>query len=198
MSTTNLNREGAKRREGSRRIRADSSSRLFALLRAFAVAFVLFAFTATASADMRRYETEHYFLNTDVDRELANDLVRRMDAMFEEYARRLVEFAPPQSESKLTVYVYSNRADYVKFTKSANSSGVFIPSRKILAATLEGQGRDGLRRTLQHEAFHQFAFSAIGPEIPLWLNEGLACVFEEGIYNGNQFALGQVPPWRLR
>jgi hypothetical protein len=72
------------------------------------------------------------------------------------------------------------------------------PGRDALAAVLEGQGRDALRRTLQHEAFHQFAYTAIGPKLPIWLNEGLAQVFEEGIFNGQQFSLGQVPPRRLR
>jgi hypothetical protein len=79
-----------------------------------------------------------------------------------------------------------------------NTGGVFIPSRGCLAAYLEGQGRDALRRTLQHEAFHQFAYNAINPDLPPWLNEGLATVFEEGIFLGRTFSLGQVPPRRVR
>ncbi len=73
-----------------------------------------------------------------------------------------------------------------------------MPQRNALAAFLEGQGRDALRRTLQHEAFHQFAYSAINPDLPPWLNEGLATVFEEGIFMGRSFSLGQVPPRRVR
>jgi hypothetical protein len=67
-----------------------------------------------------------------------------------------------------------------------------------LAAFLEGQGRDALKRTLQHEAFHQFAHNAISPDLPIWLNEGMAQVFEEGLWTGEKFMLGQVPPRRLR
>jgi len=80
----------------------------------------------------------------------------------------------------------------------AGTSGSFNPTRHLLAAFLDGQGVDALRRTLQHEAFHQFAFEAIGPNLPVWLSEGLAQVFEEGIWTGNGFLLGQVPPRRLR
>jgi predicted secreted protein len=73
-----------------------------------------------------------------------------------------------------------------------------MAGRNLLAAFLEGQGRDALRRTLQHEAFHQFAHNAISPNLPVWLNEGLAQLFEECIWTGTEFWLGQVPPRRLR
>jgi hypothetical protein len=131
--------------------------------------------------------------------ELAEDLGRRMDAMFDEYARRLAGFNPPPMD-RCSVYLFRQRDDYARFTgeRFPNSGGVFMPSRNLLAAFLEGQGRDGLRRTLQHEAFHQFAHHAIGPHLPIWLNEGLAQVFEEGIWTGRQFLVGQVPPRRLR
>src|SRR5205823_13303196 len=54
------------------------------------------------------------------------------------------------------------------------------------------------RRTLQHEAFHQFAFYAIGRNMPVWLNEGVAEVYQEGIFPGKGFTLGQAPPWRVQ
>ena len=86
------------------------------------------------------------------------------------------------------VYLFARQADYLHFTddRLRNTGGVYIPKRNLLAAFLEGQGRDGLRRTLQHEAFHQFAYNAISPNLPVWLNEGLAQLFEEGIWNGRE------------
>lgn len=163
-----------------------------------AVVVVLFLPTV-ASGQMRQLQTRHYLIHTDLEVELAEDLGRRMDAMFDEYARRLAGFNPPPMD-RCTVYLFSRREDYARFTgqRFPNSGGVFMPSRNLLAAFLEGQGRDGLRRTLQHEAFHQFAHHAIGPNLPIWLNEGLAQVFEEGIWTGRQFLIGQVPPRRLR
>ena len=50
----------------------------------------------------------------------------------------------------------------------AEAGGMFLPGRNLLAAFLEGQGRQQLRRTLQHEAFHQFAYNAISPDLPIW------------------------------
>ena len=144
-------------------------------------------------------EVRHYRIHTDLDRAFAEDLGRRMDAMFEDYSRRLADFNPDR-RSKFEVYLFASRQDYLNFTnnKVPNTGGVFMPSRNTLAAFLEGQGRDTLRRTLQHEAFHQFAHSAIHPDLPPWLNEGLASVFEEGIFMGRTFSLGQVPPRRMR
>ncbi|HTL29425.1 MAG TPA: DUF1570 domain-containing protein, partial [Tepidisphaeraceae bacterium] len=124
------------------------------------------------------------------------------DLMFDEYARRLVDFSPPGDGAyALQVNLYAKRSDYMTLTNNRfpNTGGVFMPTRNVLAAFLETQGRDGLRRTLQHEAFHQFAYTAISPNIPVWLNEGLAQFFEEGVVIGNSIVtVGQVPPRRIR
>ncbi len=148
----------------------------------------------------QQFETRYYKVWTDVDETFARDLIVRMDAMYEEYMRRFSSFAPVQQPEKLSVFIFARRADYVRYTKDLipNSGGIYISDRKQLAAFLESQGRDGLRRTLQHEAFHQFAHAVIGPNMPVWLNEGIAQVFEESIWTGNSFILGQVPPRRVR
>jgi hypothetical protein len=148
---------------------------------------------------LRVLEVRHYRIHTDLERAFAEDLGKRMDAMFEDYSRRLADFNPDR-RTKFEVYLFAKRQDYLDFTRNKvpNTGGVFMPSRNTLAAFLEGQGRDTLRRTLQHEAFHQFAHSAIHPDLSPWLNEGLASVFEEGIFLGRSFTLGQVPPRRVR
>ncbi|MEA2736441.1 MAG: hypothetical protein QOE14_2892 [Humisphaera sp.] len=154
---------------------------------------------ARADANLRVMDTRHYRIHTDLDKKFAEELGRRMDAMYDDYTRRLADFNPA-GDAKFEVYLFKRRTDYLGFTKNKvpNTGGVFMPARNTLAAFLEGQGRDALRRTLQHEAFHQFAHSAINPDLPPWLNEGLATVFEEGIFLGKSFALGQVPPRRVR
>jgi hypothetical protein len=164
-----------------------------------ALCLMLCVCSASRAGEMRALETQHYLIHTDLERSLAEDLARRMDAMFDDYTRRLADFNPDR-KTKFEVYLFADRIDYMKFTKNRvpNTGGVFMPSRNALAGFLEGQGRDALRRTLQHEAFHQFAFSAISQDLPPWLNEGLATVFEEGIFMGRSFSLGQVPPRRVR
>jgi len=161
----------------------------------------LLAAAPQAIADaLRTVDTRHYRIHTDLDAELSADLARRMDAMYEEYARRLAAFKPAGDVPRLEVYLFARQKDYLAFTgeKLHNTGGVYIPRRNLLAAFLEGQGRDGLRRTLQHEAFHQFAFNSISKELPVWLNEGMAQLFEEAIWTGDGFWLGHIAPRRVR
>jgi hypothetical protein len=161
---------------------------------------ILFLFsTAAIAGELRVINTPHYAIHTDLNQKLAEDLAMRMEQMYRQYSVRLADFNPKQA-GLFQVYLFSKREDYSNLTsdKFPNTGGVFIQKKNLLAAFLEGQGRDGLRRTLQHEAFHQFAASAIGPNMPVWLNEGIAQVFEEGIWIGTQFKIGLVPPRRLR
>jgi hypothetical protein len=145
--------------------------------------------------------TDHYRIHTNLDDALVEDLSKRMEAMYGEYERRFASFKPDDGQRpRLEAYLFRTQDEYLKFTdaKLKNTGGVYMPHRNLLAAFLEGQGRESLRRTLQHEAFHQFAFNNISPNLPVWLNEGLAQMFEEGIWSGNSFWIGQAPPRRIR
>ncbi|MCC6423495.1 MAG: DUF1570 domain-containing protein [Phycisphaerales bacterium] len=161
---------------------------------------ILYAPPAFAQPQLQSYDGRHYLIHSALDKPLSLELASRLDAMYEEYDRRLAEFLQNQPRQKLEVYLFQNREDYQAFTgiTHENSGGVFIPSRRLLAAYLNNQGRDALRRTLQHEAFHQFADQTLGPNLPAWLNEGLAQVFEEGLWTGRGFLIGQIPPRRIR
>ena len=152
------------------------------------------------SASTHELNTRHYLVHTDLDDKLSADLGQRLDGMWEEYNNRLALFHGKGSVPRLEVYLFRYQRDYARFTenKLPNSGGVFLPGQNLLAAFLGDQGRDQLRRTLQHEAFHQFAYNAISPDLPVWLNEGLAQFFEEGLWNGDGFLLGEVPPRRVR
>jgi hypothetical protein len=144
--------------------------------------------------------TSHYEIHTDLDPALATELALRMDAMYDEYARRFAAVPHPLRPKLLHAYLFRWRADYLDLVGPAyrNTAGLFMPSRNLLAAFLEGQGPEALRRTLQHEAFHQFAYVALGPDLPPWLNEGLAQLFEESRWNGDRFEMYQVPARRAR
>jgi hypothetical protein len=150
--------------------------------------------------DIREVTTKHYVIHTNIAAELADDLARRMDAMHEEYSRRMKDFAPPKDAPKLPAYLFAKHAEYREFTGTTHTGGVFVGfgEKSFLAAHLEILGRDELRRTLQHEGFHQFAYAAIGEKLPLWMNEGIAELFNDAIWNGRTFLVGQVWPRRLR
>lgn len=168
------------------------------------VTFACLAWALPAQAiELRSFDSRHYRIHTDLDPILADDLARRMDVMHDVYADRLSDFVPGSDAApppRFEVYLFQKQKDYLRFAgqQFRNTGGVFMSGRSLLAAFLEGQGRDALRRTIQHEAFHQFAHSYISADLPIWLNEGMAQVFEEGIWTGTEFILGQAPPRRIR
>jgi Peptidase MA superfamily len=152
-----------------------------------------------AQPDLRLVKSKYYLIHSDLDDDMVFDLGTRMDAMYAEYSRRLSDFALREDKEPLNVYLFQRSADYTDFTgnRYTHTGGVFVAGKNQLAAYLEGR-RDTLRRTLQHEAFHQFAFKAMGDNMPIWLNEGMAQLFEEAIWTGETFLMNQVPPRRIR
>ncbi len=161
------------------------------------LATILIAAHQAQALPVRTFRSQYYLIHTDLDAGVAQDLARRMDAMHVVYGGRFPgDNAGPPSQ----VYLFAKRADYLSFTGRhlRSTGGVFLPGKNVLAAFLETQGRDALRRTLQHEAFHQFAYLSISDRLPIWLNEGMAQYYEEGLWVDGHFWLGQVPPRRLR
>ena len=159
------------------------------------------ALAGTLPPGMREIETKHYKVHTDIRGDLVDDLTRRLDAMYDDYSRRLKELAPPPAgERKLPVYLFDKHDQYKAFTSMNNLGGVFAvrDNDAYLASHLEWLGRDELRRTLQHEGFHQFAQETMVDRLPLWMNEGIAEYFNDAIWNGRTFLVGQVWPRRVR
>lgn len=165
-----------------------------------ALLLLLLLGSADVMADLRDFYSHYYQVHTDLEPGLAQDLARRLDAMHEEYTRRLMQFDVKPDLRPVDAYLFTSQADYLRFAGAGMKStgGVYIPSRNALAAFHDGQGRDSLRRTLQHEAFHQFAANTVRYPLPMWLNEGMAQYFEEGFWTGDGFTLGQAPPRRVR
>src|SRR5438876_1849604 len=89
--------------------------------------------TLSAAPDLRGLESRHYYIHTDLERALAEDLAKRMDAMFDDYSRRLQDFNPDR-RSKFEVYLFARRVDYMKFTNNRmpNTGSVFMPARDTL------------------------------------------------------------------
>ena len=144
-------------------------------------------------AKMVTIQTPYYTLYTDVNIDLVRETYVRLTAMAEEYNQRTKGFARP-IKNRLPVYIFSNDDDYSKAGGMAGSAGVFMGDKLMMRATTG----TGLWHVLQHEGFHQFAYSVISPNLPVWLNEGLAEYFGEGIWTGDNMVTGMVPAGRLK
>ena len=125
--------------------------------------------------------------------------------MYEQYVSAMSQFKPAADAPALPVYLFAKRARYMAFTHyvlwSKHRRNVLRqraslpspPSSKARAATPSA-------RTLQHEAFSPVRLLSPSwcKNLPIWLNEGLAQLFEEGIWTGKSFMMGQIPPRRIR
>ena len=186
-----------------RRTAAERLVRAYFLIAAVCFAFMLSG--AAAPGDrfdrMAGFETEHYVVHTDLPADLSRDMADELEFCYREFSRRLEMFDRGLNDGeKFNVYLFARESDYGAFTdgRFPNTGGIFMSGRRALAVYYEGQGRNQMRKTLRHEAFHQFAFNRIGYGLPVWVNEGLAQLFEESIRVNGGLRVGLVPPERLR
>lgn len=150
---------------------------------------------AATGGNLRTYTTDHYTIHTDVSEDAGREVRLRLDRMFDEYARRTSDFAKPTT-ARLPFYLFTKEADYLAAGGMENTAGVFMvtDADKRLMARYTGDRRTW--HTTQHEGFHQFAFLSIAPNLPPWVNEGLAEYFGEAIYTGDAMLSGLIPDYR--
>jgi len=143
----------------------------------------------------------HYWIKTDVEADLANRLARHLNLMYAEYSRRLASL-PSREPEKLNVMIFRTQRDYefvlrTKFgVDGTGSGGMFFanPSGTALAFWVEGLPMRRIEHVLQHEGFHQFAYSRFGGDLPPWTNEGLAEFFGEAVLVDRKLVIGQTTP----
>ena len=149
-------------------------------------------------------DTPHYRIFSQLPPALTREMADELEACHADYSRRLSVFNDTArlaaDRGQYDVQLFLTAAAYGRFTGNdiPNSAGLFYPHLRTLCAYVEGQGPAEMKRTIRHEAFHQFADRVLGPTLPQWLNEGLAQVFEHGIRVGGRLEMGQLPPAALR
>ncbi len=143
---------------------------------------------------LRKVESKHYTLFTDINDADAREASLRLTRMFEEYTSRTVGFAG-KVNGRFPVYLFRNAGDYYTAGGMAETAGMFDGKQLMVVAGQE-VGPTAWH-TLQHEGFHQFASATIGQNLPTWVEEGLAEYFGESVWTGDGFVTGMVPQWRL-
>ncbi len=173
--------------------------RRFACLSTLALAAALSLAAATAVAKEYKLRTSHYTIRTDVGAAFAKELATVMEAIYKNYRGRLKTLGRNR-KGRHSVLVFEDRDAYVGFVgaQHANSGGIYMPSEKTLATYQSGQSYARMIETLKHEGFHQFLHSYVKYPVPLWVNEGLAQVFESAIRkDSGGFVSGDAPRWRV-
>jgi hypothetical protein len=163
-------------------------------------AWLLTSAPALAQSRLTHYKSRCYDVYTDLPAPVAREIVLRADLMVVEYSARTRAFARTLNQ-RLPLYVYSRSEDYLAAGALPGSAGMFMAQGDgggrllVLAGPQVGEQTWD---TLKHEGFHQFVHAVIGGDIPVWVNEGLAEYFGAGIFTGDGYITGVVPPGRLR
>ena len=159
--------------------------------------------SAASAFDLTAYRSHHYLIHTNLTREETVPFGRHMDAVFEQYERRFRGFVQREL-APMPLYLLRTREDYVAFMAehdidSSNSGGLFFVTHSLngLATWAESSSRPRTFRVLQHEGFHQFAWNYIGPNLPVWVNEGLAQYFEDAVLVDGRMAAGLTHRGRI-
>ena len=148
--------------------------------------------TPAHAAALQKYPTAYYEINTDHDIDMVREAAARLTAMAEEYHRRTMGFAG-KIRRRLPFYLFSDAADY----KAMGGIGAGVYKGSCLMAYLPKGGGPSVWHVVQHEGFHQFVDKVMGGRLPIWANEGLAEYFGHGIWTGDGFVTGVIPPSRL-
>lgn len=150
-------------------------------------------------AGLKVFESPYYHVYTDINADSAREAVIRMTKMAEAYHERTAAFSGVIRE-KLPFYLFDTGEEYHAAGGMVGSAGVF-DGRSLMAMAIkdrEGHIAKPTWHVVQHEGFHQFVHAVIRGDIPTWTNEGLAEYFGEGIFTGDGFITGIIPPQRLK
>jgi hypothetical protein len=172
--------------------------------RLLAFVFVLFIAASLLRADdLRSYSSRCYAIRSDLPADEVRDFANHMDQVFVAYQQRFAGFRSRRA-GPMPLFLFRTRQGYLHFLASHGinaygSGGMFFVHDNIqgLATFLGESPRSRVLAVLQHEGFHQFAFNYIGPDLPTWVNEGLAEYFEDGLIVRGKLTTGLADADRI-
>jgi tetratricopeptide (TPR) repeat protein len=141
---------------------------------------------ADEEAEYREGETSHFRLkyNGDAAPELARDVLRTLEAQYQEISSTL-NYTPPEP---IGVILYTNQT-FTDITRAPSWVGALNDGR--LRIPVEGLSTvtDELARVLKHELTHSFVGQKSAGRAPVWLQEGIAQYIEGRRSRGSAGAL---------
>lgn len=149
----------------------------------------------------KEVRSKHYRILSDLDADDTQAFSAHLDLFHAEYARRLAGISQQAPEVPF-VLMFQREADYLAVLRAhyginaTGSGGMFFvsPNGAALAFWIEGLPRTRIFHVIQHEGFHQYAFSRFAGALPPWVNEGLAEYFGEAIVVEGRVIVGQSSP----
>ena len=149
--------------------------------------------------------TDHYVVYSTLDdRELAESVARLMEGALAQYAALAPAF--PLCDGRMECYLFQSRDQWVAFTESRTGSkadmylqinrGGYTVRDWYVAYFI---GDVGTHSVAAHEGFHQYVGRHFVSRLPPFLEEGLACMFEDIRWcgSGEPGSPRAVPRWTL-
>lgn len=159
---------------------------------------------ALGPQDLTTYASQHYRIHTNLSRREAAAYGVHMDRIFVQYTRRFESFRQ-RDRSPMPLHLVRHRQEYIDLLRgfgfdATASGGMFFYSSAArgLATWVQDKPHATTLETLQHEGFHQFAHAYIGHHLPVWVNEGLAEYFGDGLLVEHQMKVGLATPRRVQ
>ncbi|HEX4795231.1 MAG TPA: hypothetical protein VH370_15655 [Humisphaera sp.] len=154
-----------------------------------------FAFWEHEGQPGRRVTTPHYVIcSTIPDDQILAAVAQVMEGAFGQY--RLLAPEVPMTDRPMECYLFANRTEWAAFTKdhTGEDAAVYLQINRggytirdwYVAYYL---GDIGTYSVAAHEGFHQYLGRHLKQRIPPFLEEGLACTFEDVTWEG------KLPRW---
>lgn len=146
----------------------------------------------------RQYQTAHYLLLSTVsDPELMGRIAQVMEGAYQQYLLLVPEVA--QSSRLMRCYWFANRDQWAQFTRKQTGAESAIYLQILRGGyTLDDVyvaydlGESGTFSVAAHEGWHQFAARHFRGRLPPFLEEGIACLFENIRWDND------LPRWNLQ
>lgn len=146
----------------------------------------------------RRLKTPHYVIYTTIDNEeVVSQLSQTMEGALEQY--RKVAPGTARSDVPMECYVFENRPEWEKFTKETTGaySNIYLQIRRGGYAIGDRFvawyiGRVATPSVAAHEGWHQYVARHFIGRLPPFVEEGLACMFEDVAWRPDG-----LPAWNL-
>jgi tetratricopeptide (TPR) repeat protein len=143
--------------------------------------------SAPGGAEQFEIRSDHYHVISEVDRDHASAMARRLEAMLQLYNGQF-RFPLEEQSEPFRVRVFSSKERYdaylTRVIRETRQGYVYLHYRDPAKSELVGYHRSagGLDQSLIHQSFVQFLRGFI-QNPPLWLREGFAVYYEASDYD---------------
>lgn len=131
--------------------------------------------------------TNHFTVYSNASEESASRMAMRLEVL-REVLRRLHGGDSVRSPRPTLVYMFRHEASFAPYTTGENVAGYFVQALDANYVALYSSL--GYTRAIYHEYLHYFLANNL-PHVPLWLNEGIAELYETFDVRGDTVEVGR-------